>query len=522
MSSDKAVDLTHPEGELEKSAPAAESEGCVVETYAGKLRIRWDDSAAVTTLGQMPVFVDFLKTSGLWDGLLADCPLRYTSPNAPRPVDVLGTLLMSVLAGQSRYAHISGLRGDGVNPELLGMRKVMSEDSARRAFKQASPEETRQWLKQHLRQTYEPLLEQAWVLDLDSTVKPLYGNQEKAVKGYNPTKPGRPSHVVHTYLLAQLRLVLGAEVQAGNEAASSYAQPGFWEYFDTLPPASRPVFIRGDIGWGTERMMQEVEKRDQGYLFKLRQSAKVKQLLAGSFALDQWQPAGQGWDGTWSEVRLAGWTAKRRVIVLRRPLRDEVVAAQRKGKGRRRLAQMELELDWVQEGAAFYEYAVLVTNMKDDIFTLAQHYRDRGDAENNFDELKNQWGWLGFTTHDHARSEMMTLFVALVYNWWSLFTRLSNPNKRAEAITSRPLLLHAIGRKTTHSNQSTLTLTSLHAEATKIQVAMKAVAGFLGHIRSIAERLKPTERWRLILLAVVRAFPLNRAMEMPHAGFQMA
>ncbi len=522
MSPDKAGGLTHPEGELEKAGPAAEAEGCAVEIYAGKLRIRWDDSAAVTTLGQMPVFVDFLKTSGLWDGLLPDCPLRYTSPNAPRPVEVLGTLLMSVLAGQSRYAHISGLRGDGVNPELLGMRKVMSEDSARRAFKQASPEDTRQWLKRHLRETYEPLLEQSWVLELDSTVKPLYGHQEKTVKGYNPVKRGRPSHIVHTYLLAQLRLVLGAEVQAGNEAASSYAQPGFWEYFDTLPPASRPVFIRGDIGWGTERMMREAEQRDQAYLFKIRQSAKIKELLAGSFALDQWESAGQGWEGVWSEVRLAGWTAKRRVILLRRPLREQQVPAQRKGKTRRLLAQMELAMDWVQEGTVFYEYAVLVTTMADDIFTLAQHYRDRGDAENNFDELKNQWGWLGFTTHDHARSELMTLFVALVYNWWSLFTRLSTPNKRVEAITSRPLLLQAIGRKTTHCNQSTLTLTSLHAEANKIQVAMKAVAGFLNHIRSFAERLKPAERWRLILLAVVRAFPLTPAMEMPPAGCQRA
>jgi hypothetical protein len=53
MSSDKAVDLTHPEGELEKAESAVESEGCTVETYAGKLRIRWDDSAAVTTLGQI-------------------------------------------------------------------------------------------------------------------------------------------------------------------------------------------------------------------------------------------------------------------------------------------------------------------------------------------------------------------------------------------------------------------------------------------------------------------------------------
>jgi hypothetical protein len=519
MSFNRGVELTHPEGEMEKRESGGASEDCAVETYAGKLRIRWDDSAAVTAMGQMPVFIDFLKTSGLWDGFLADCPLRYTSPNAPSHVDVLGTLLMSVLAGQNRYAHISGLRGDGVNRELLGMRKVMSEDSARRAFKQAAPEETRAWLKRHLKQTYEPLLEHAWVMDLDSTVKPLYGKQEKAVKGYNPGKPGRPSHVIHTYLMSRLRLVLGAEVQAGNETASSHAQPGFWDSFDTLPRESRPVLMRGDIGWGSERMMQEAEQRGQPYLFKIRQSARIKELLAGSFAMDQWESAGQGWEGTWSEARLAGWSRKRRVILLRRPLREDLLVAKRKGKGR--MAQMELEMGWVRTGTVLYEHAVLVTNMEDDILTLAQHYRDRGDAENNFDELKNQWGWLGFTTHDHARSEMMTLFVALVYNWWSLFTRLSVPNKRAEAITSRPLLLHAIGRKTSHSNQSTLTLTSLHAEAGKIQVAMQAVAVFLGRLRSIAEQLKPRQRWRLILLAIVRDFPLAPAMTMPPAAFHM-
>jgi hypothetical protein len=502
-------------GEVEKAEKVGEPDQCTIESYAGRVHIRWDDTAAVTAMGQMPVFVDFLKTSGLWDKFLADCPLRYKSPNAPGHVDILGTLLMSVLAGQNRYAHISGLRGDGVNPELLGMRKVMSEDSARRAFQHATPEDTREWLQKHLRQTYEPLLEHAWVMDLDSTVKPLYGNQEKAVKGYNPIKPGRPSHVIHTYLIAELRLVLGAEVQAGNETASSYAQPNFWTYFDCLPGESRPVFIRGDTGWGNERMMEQAEQRDQAYLFKIRQSVKIKELLASSFTMDQWQPAGQGWEGIWSEVRLAGWTSKRKVVILRRPLPEDVVAARKKKKRSARSLQRELDMGWEQEGNVIYEYAVLVTNMVADILTLAQHYRDRGDAENNFDELKNQWGWLGFTTHDHARCEMMTLFVALVYNWWSLFVRLSTPKRRAEAITSRPLLLHAIGRKTSHSNQSTLTLTSLHAQAAIIQAAVKEVTGFLRSIRSITEQLTPAQRWRRILLAIIRAFPLTPALNTP-------
>ena len=77
-------------------------------------------------------------------------------------------------------------------------------------------------------------------------------------------------------------------------------------------------------------MMEEAEQRDQTYLFKIRQSVKIKELLAGSFAMEQWQPAGQGWEGLWSEVRLAGWTSKRKVILLRRPLPEDAVAARKR------------------------------------------------------------------------------------------------------------------------------------------------------------------------------------------------
>ena len=55
-----------------------------------------------------------------------------------------------------------------------------------------------------------------------------------------------------------------------------------------------------------------------------------------------------------------------------------------------------------------------------------------------------------------------------------------------------------------------------------VTVAVKAVAGFLSYIRSITEQLKSVDRWRLILLAVVRAFPLAPAVEGPPLGFKMA
>ena len=91
MSPIRAMEVTHPKGEGETGI---ETGSCTVDTYAGKLHIQWDETAAVTTLGQLPVFIDFLKTSGLWDEFVAECPLRYTSNNAPSAVDILGTLLM--------------------------------------------------------------------------------------------------------------------------------------------------------------------------------------------------------------------------------------------------------------------------------------------------------------------------------------------------------------------------------------------------------------------------------------------
>jgi Transposase DDE domain len=58
---------------------------------------------------------------------------------------------------------------------------------------------------------------------------------------------------------------------------------------------------------------------------------------------------------------------------------------------------------------------VLVTNAWYDIEAIGQLYRNRCDCENSFDELKTQWGWSGFTTHDMRRSQIMARAVALVY-----------------------------------------------------------------------------------------------------------
>jgi hypothetical protein len=461
-----------------------------VDTFAGRIHIEWDHNAAVTPMGQLPFFIEFMKASGLYESFLADCPLCYTSPNAPNIKDVLGTIILSILAGHKRYSHVTTIRTDQVNPELLGMAAVASEDSVRRAFTLVDEKAATDWLDRHLAQSTRPVLGLApWILDTDNTVKPLYGKQEGAVVSYNPKKPGRPSHSYHSYFMANTRMALGVEVEAGDKHTGKHVAVGLWKYLDSLPRELWPVFIRGDVSFGSEAIMYEAEERQLHYLTKLRLTSNVKKLIERVIAKGDWVDAGQGFRGAETTLRLTGWSKSRRVIVLKRPIRGDVLLTD----GQLNLAFIETE-----NGIKKYEYQVLVTSLPDELLAVAQHYRDRGDCENCFDELKNQWGWGGFTTKDLQRCRIISRLVALVYNWWSLYARLLNPDKHHEATTSRPLMLQSVGRKTTHAGQTTVTVTSTHAKVTVVQAAMQELTRFFKELTRAAEQLGVAGRVRLI------------------------
>lgn len=125
----------HPQGESRNPSSPGSPPPTPVDTYGGRIHVEWDPQAAVTPLGQLPFFIKFLKTAELFAPWVRECPLIYQNPNAPQPVDVLGTILLSVLSGHHRYAPSTTIRTDGVNPTLLGMSKVCREDLVRRALR---------------------------------------------------------------------------------------------------------------------------------------------------------------------------------------------------------------------------------------------------------------------------------------------------------------------------------------------------------------------------------------------------
>ena len=352
-----------------------------------------------------------------------------------------------------------------------------------------------------LRESTYDALSTDWIPDCDTTVKLLFGNQDGAEIGYNPTKPGRPSHNIHTYWVANLRLVLDAEVKGGKTQPAKYSLPGLMRLLKALPPEKRPQLVRGDSAFGNDPVMTELESIDQKYLTKLRQTAGVKRLIERNWSRQDWQDVGQGSQAVEAKLKLSGWSQVRRVVVVRSPLKATPGAVQG-AAGKKAKQQKNFDFEGA-DPVKRWDYAVLVTNSNYELKAIGQLYRDRADCENGFDELKNQWGWGGYTTQDLERCNLCARAVALIYNWWSWYVRLAHPATRLEAITSRPLLLAGVAPLTQHAGQCRLLLTMTHAAGDLIKSMVANVRKGLDTVLATAPQLTKRERWTALVRYIV-------------------
>ena len=399
------------------------------------------------------------------------------------------------------------------------MSKLVSDDSLSRALGAMDEARADAWIAEQLHHGCSPLLSTPWILDIDTTIKPLYGKQEGATKGYNPHKPGRPSHAYHSYLMSEQRLVLDVAVSPGHQMSSRHALPGLALVLErcALSPEHKPRMVRGDCGFGNEATLALVESHGIDYLFRLRQTANVKKLIARCFFKDGWVNAGCGYEAFEanantsafapdSTLKLSGGSKSRRVVILRRRVADKDGALLVQDEHTKQLTFLDDVLH-APNALKLYEYVVLVTSLGREgyeLCSIAQLYRDRADCENSFDELKNQWGWTGFTNKELKRTSMMARNNALIYNWWSLFMRAAHPGERLEAITSRPMMLTAVGRKTEHAGQRHLLITCMHVAKARAIEMLSNVHALLQRLKATTAQLRPSQRWPVIADEIVR------------------
>jgi hypothetical protein len=387
---------------------------------------------ALTPYGGLVAWDHFVERCGVLAGLAGSYPLARTSPNATPVADILKAFALNCLVGGTRFAHCRRLQDDEAVAEITGMRKgrLCGEDAFRRLCAGLDDKQVEAWFAPAEQIIYHALPPNA-VADWDSTVVVRYGKQEDAAVGYNPQKPGRPSHHPLACVIGGTRLCLHMEWRKGNTVSASGWIGAMEKVWRSSLAQHRIRLNRGDIGFGQEAIMAWHEQgtgKRPAFLFKLKLTANVKRAIA-AIPWNTWQ--GQPGEGLVQlaelELKLQGWSRSRRVVVERtlKPVNPSPQGT-----------------FWDSCEEEFGVYVTSLTPAEADAFQIIGLYRQRGDAENVFDELKNQWGFAGFCARQAEVSQSSARLLLLVYNLWSLFVRVvKNQVGHTEAVKSRYELL---------------------------------------------------------------------------------
>lgn len=359
----------------------------------------------VTPYGGIAVFAAYLNKIGYREAIGKFMPIQLTSPNAINPVETFTAFMVSVLAGARRFAHVGLLRFDKALHCILGIGRFPTHDTIRNLFKRFNQAKVYQFYSQILEWQILRLPErgQGYSLDLDSTVFERYGQQQGAVKGYNPKKHGRPSHHPLLAVLGEAHFVLHAWLRSGNCGPSRGVVEFLKEALAHLGTRLRIRVIRADSGFFDHELLSFLEARNLPYIVVARLTRWIKQEAAN---VQEWKAL----DSTYSvgefRKKLYGWDHERRIVVVREKL------SEKPSVGRRLLT------------VPGYTFRLFVTTLSDPPEIIWRDYNQRADMEKRIGELKYDLAADDFCMHEFFATEAAFLSVLILFNLLSEFQRM--------------------------------------------------------------------------------------------------
>lgn len=327
------------------------------------------------------------STNAISPNILSRAAFRVkVSNHGYKPLQLILGLFAGVWCGASCFGHLDVVRYDTVLCNLLGWKRGADHRAYQRYFNKFSQAVNQRVFGELFSWFFSELLFDNYTLDFDSTVIVCEGNQEGAVKGYNPKRPGRPSHHPLLAFVSDVRMIANYWLRPGNTAASTN-YPAFLE--DTLSRLQGKTvgLARMDSGFFTKEIPDCLENKWLRYIIACRFNNRIKYSLTHEHA---WVEVADGLEISETTYQADGWDKPRRIIMIRQEIEKRPNAA---GKQVRQLELFESENDFGR-----YRYSCLVTNLTLPAKIVYDSYRGRADSENRIKELKYDFSIDDFVT----------------------------------------------------------------------------------------------------------------------------
>jgi len=272
-----------------------------------------------------------------------------------------------------------------------------------------------------------------WI-DIDSSVKTVFGNQPGAEKGYNSTAKGKKSYHPQIAFCSMTKEILQAWLRCG----SSYTGNGIVEFYRQIRAqidVGTRLVCRNDSGYFNGEFFDECDLNGDGYLVKVKMRG-----LSSLLSVQKWSAVKDqdGWEQADFNYECGSWSRKRRFVAVRR-------------KREKKKKHLQGELFENIE----YDYFCYVTTEDLTPWEAHKSYGQRATCETWIEECKNQTALVGITTKSFWANSTLFQAAVLSYNLFRWMALASGDKNliRMEPETVRCFMIRVAGKLLTGSRQ---------------------------------------------------------------------
>lgn len=366
-----------------------------------------------------------------------------------RIADTVLMLALGVLAGAKRLSHLAILRNDSALRTLFKWNSFPDETTFGRIFRLFSPKNCKE-LSDVEAEARKKVWSKKWfkkiTLDMDSTVRGVYGRQEGAEKGYNPKKKGQRSYHPLLCFIAETRECLHNWFRAGGAYSANGCVEFMKECFARLPKQVWQINVRADSAFFNGELFDFLEANGSQYLVKV----KMKRLVY-LLELQSWRKAKNkpGIETTEFEHKCTDWEKPRKFLAIRQITEIE---------------DTDDNLQLFPSPKLEFAYFCYCTNMDLTPWAAHKYYGKRATSENWIEWCKNQMASGSILTQDFWANSAIFQTCILGYNLMVWMMWLNNEEGfREEPNTIRMYLIHVPARLLIRGNKYLLKLSRDYA-----------------------------------------------------------
>ena len=317
-----------------------------------------------------------------------------------KPWELIVSFIVAIYMGANRVAQIDLLRWDAPVRGMFALTRVPSASSLLRFFRKFNLRHVSvlmpEWNRRMMERARGQFRASGETVDLDSSVFERYGEQEGSKKGYNPRKPGRPSHHPIFAVAAGAKWVLHLWLRGGDTVSASRAVDFIRETLNNKPQWLNISDVRADSGFFSGKVFDFLEEVHIPYTIVAKANSVVRECVMG---ITEWTELSTGIEIGETVYRAQDWKNARRVVAVRQRLIERPKA----------------------QGKLFpechaYRYQMFVTTRPDSAPDVWRHYNKRADIENRIKEWKDDFFMRGFALKKFHATEATLWIVAMAFN----------------------------------------------------------------------------------------------------------